>query len=101
VSLSPRSGRNERSEWRTARRAVDWRGGAAPFNLGAGTSLSLFQRRAVSFQVYLTRFRLQGTGAFKISPNQGVSFMPIGYALHYIRYLLATLSTVAFKIGAN
>ncbi len=26
VSLSPRSGRNERSEWRTARRAVDWRG---------------------------------------------------------------------------
>ena len=33
VSLSPRSGRNERSEWRTARRAVDWRGGAAPFNL--------------------------------------------------------------------
>jgi len=33
VSLSPRSGRNERSEWRTARRAVDGRGGAAPFNL--------------------------------------------------------------------
>lgn len=33
VSLSPRSGRNERSEWRTARRAVDWRGGAAPFYL--------------------------------------------------------------------
>jgi hypothetical protein len=30
VSLSPRSGRNERSEWRTVRRTVDWRGGAAP-----------------------------------------------------------------------
>ena len=30
VSLSPRSGRNERSEWRTARRAVDRRGSAAP-----------------------------------------------------------------------
>jgi len=26
-----RSGRNERSEWRTARRAVDRRGSAAPF----------------------------------------------------------------------
>jgi hypothetical protein len=26
VSLSPRSGRNERSEWRTVRRTVDWRG---------------------------------------------------------------------------
>src|SRR6266487_1581657 len=31
VSLPPRSGRNERSEWRTARRAVDRRGSAAPF----------------------------------------------------------------------
>src|ERR1700730_8655501 len=31
VSLSPRSGRKERSDWRTARRAVDWRGAAAPF----------------------------------------------------------------------
>ena len=26
MSLSPRSGRNERSEWRTGRRPVDWRG---------------------------------------------------------------------------
>jgi hypothetical protein len=26
VSLSSRSGRNERSEWRTVRRTVDWRG---------------------------------------------------------------------------
>jgi len=37
VSLSPRSGRNERSEWRTARRAVDWRG-AQPL-IVCGTNL--------------------------------------------------------------
>jgi hypothetical protein len=34
VSLSPRSGRNERSEWRTVRRTVDWRG-AQPLNLSS------------------------------------------------------------------
>jgi len=33
VSLSPRSGRNERSEWRTAHRAVDWRGAQPPQRL--------------------------------------------------------------------
>jgi hypothetical protein len=32
VSLSPRSGRYDRSEWTTVRRTVDGRGGAAPFN---------------------------------------------------------------------
>ena len=32
VSLSPRSGRNERSEWKTGRRPVDWRG-AQPLSL--------------------------------------------------------------------
>jgi len=34
VSLSPRSGRNERSEWKTGRRPVDWRG-AQPLNLSS------------------------------------------------------------------
>jgi hypothetical protein len=58
VSLSPRSGRNERSEWRTVRRTVDWRGGAAPLSTSAArTSMPLLRQGPVSFQVYLARVR--------------------------------------------
>ena len=60
VSLSPRRGRNERSEWRTVRRTVDRRGGAAPSVAEQQAPLKRHptpNREQSGFQVHLIRAR--------------------------------------------
>ena len=60
MSRSPRSGRNERSEWRTARRAVDRRGSAAPFIAEQPAQSRLYGRRPATEQAF--RFTWLGLG---------------------------------------
>jgi len=69
VSLSPRSGRNERSEWRTVRRTVDWRG-AQPLNAFDSNV------RAVATRPSPQLSGLPGVRRDETSPIQRVEFPP-------------------------
>src|SRR5260370_33063271 len=60
VSLSPRSGLNEPSEWRTACKAVDGRGGAPPQTLSnqrGGPTRATYTANTSAFRLTGLRFR--------------------------------------------